>query len=421
AGAAAVSSLVMACVAGADVRYAVLDLGEIDASSVCPCFFGVGLNAGGQATGNFFNVAGDMHTFLWSDGTMVDIGTLGGESTVAQAMGARGSIVGFSDTPTSQHAFLFRNGAMTDLGTLGGMFSAARGVNALDVVVGNAQRVPPEDYSHAFRWANGVMTDLGTLGGPFSDALAVNDAGDVVGWAWNAAWDAHATYWAVDGAPPLDLGVIGAWTNHSAARDINASGQIVGSSQTDEIPDGLPNGFPSTHAVLWENGVLSDLGLLPEAGHGVSIYGTLSHTSTVATAINDAGVTVGNSTPPTSDVPPRHGPFIIESGGTMTNLNDLLLDEDAATWNIVDVSDINEAGEIVGSARVIGGSNHSHAVVLIPVDVPDADLDDDGTVGASDLAALLAAWGPCAACAADLDGDGTVGPADLAILLGAWG
>jgi hypothetical protein len=47
-----------------------------------------------------------------------------------------------------------------------------------------------------------------------------------------------------------------------------------------------------------------------------------------------------------------------------------------------------------------------------------ADLDRDGTVGASDLAILLGAWGDGGA---DLDGDGAVGASDLAVLLGAWG
>ncbi|MFM7133331.1 MAG: alpha/beta hydrolase [Planctomycetota bacterium] len=49
-----------------------------------------------------------------------------------------------------------------------------------------------------------------------------------------------------------------------------------------------------------------------------------------------------------------------------------------------------------------------------------ADLDGDGSVGATDLATMLNAWGPCAACPADLDGDGNVGAADLAVLLGSW-
>jgi hypothetical protein len=49
------------------------------------------------------------------------------------------------------------------------------------------------------------------------------------------------------------------------------------------------------------------------------------------------------------------------------------------------------------------------------------DLNGDGTVGADDLATLLANWGPCPGCPADLDGDGEVGAADLAILLANWG
>ncbi len=49
-----------------------------------------------------------------------------------------------------------------------------------------------------------------------------------------------------------------------------------------------------------------------------------------------------------------------------------------------------------------------------------ADLDANGDVGASDLAALLGAWGS-GSSPADLDGDGTVGAGDLSALLGAWG
>lgn len=51
------------------------------------------------------------------------------------------------------------------------------------------------------------------------------------------------------------------------------------------------------------------------------------------------------------------------------------------------------------------------------------DLNCDGDINASDLAILLAAWGPCGkgACDADLDRDGWVGASDLANLLGSWG
>lgn len=48
------------------------------------------------------------------------------------------------------------------------------------------------------------------------------------------------------------------------------------------------------------------------------------------------------------------------------------------------------------------------------------DVDGDGTVGLSDLLAVLAAWGPCGDCPADVDGDGSVTLSDLLAVLAAW-
>lgn len=53
-----------------------------------------------------------------------------------------------------------------------------------------------------------------------------------------------------------------------------------------------------------------------------------------------------------------------------------------------------------------------------------ADFDNNGTVGASDLAQLLGNWGPCGDCGnciGDFNGDCAVNAADLAQLLGSWG
>ncbi|MEE8156073.1 MAG: hypothetical protein V3T53_14060 [Phycisphaerales bacterium] len=49
------------------------------------------------------------------------------------------------------------------------------------------------------------------------------------------------------------------------------------------------------------------------------------------------------------------------------------------------------------------------------------DLDNSGSVGASDLLALLATWGPCKGCPADFDENGAVGASDLLALLANWG
>lgn len=51
----------------------------------------------------------------------------------------------------------------------------------------------------------------------------------------------------------------------------------------------------------------------------------------------------------------------------------------------------------------------------------NADLDDDGQVGTSDLLTLLSSWGPCEGCIADLDSDGNVATSDLLTLLSGWG
>jgi len=58
------------------------------------------------------------------------------------------------------HAFLWSNGTMTDLGTLGGNFSAGNAINRSGEVAGSAQVTT--GFSHAFLWNGGKMTDLST-------------------------------------------------------------------------------------------------------------------------------------------------------------------------------------------------------------------------------------------------------------------
>ncbi len=81
-----------------------------------------------------------------------------------------------------------------------------------------------------------------------------------------------------------------------------------------------------------------------------------------------------------------------------------------------------------GAGLIVRWSSPGTPKATIPVEawshggtVVSADLDGDGSVGGSDLAIMLSAWGSCGGCPADLDGDGSVGGGDLAILLASWG
>jgi probable HAF family extracellular repeat protein len=141
-----------------------------------------GINAAGQIVGSILVREGDKlstHAAVYEDGSVVDLGTLGGVASEALAINDAGVVVGWVETPTGRHAFRYSDGVMADLGTLGGATSAALGINSAGMIVGAADRA--DGSRHAFLFDGLTMVDLGTLGGDWSEARAINDAGQVVG------------------------------------------------------------------------------------------------------------------------------------------------------------------------------------------------------------------------------------------------
>jgi probable HAF family extracellular repeat protein len=122
---------------------------------------------------------------LYSHGTVTDLGTLGGASSIGNDLSGNAVVVGSSLLANGdQHAFLYSNGRMRDLGTLGGTFSEATGISpGGDFVVGNSTTASGD--THAFIYVLGRMIDLNDLiparVGTVFDAEAVTDQGVIVG------------------------------------------------------------------------------------------------------------------------------------------------------------------------------------------------------------------------------------------------
>jgi probable HAF family extracellular repeat protein len=162
-----------------------------------------------------------MDPFLWDDGKMIDLGTLGGTCGRALSLNNRGQVAGGSDLAGDQscHPFLWdKTGGMKDLGTLGGDSGLAFFVNDAGEVVGGANLpdgVGCDQFTpqHAFLWKNGVMTDLGAPDGdPCSDADAINSKHQIVGFGWDCQNNFpspgyHASL-SEDGGPMLDLNTL---------------------------------------------------------------------------------------------------------------------------------------------------------------------------------------------------------------------
>ncbi|MFL5459888.1 MAG: hypothetical protein ACJ8AY_04330, partial [Gemmatimonadales bacterium] len=145
------------------------------------CCIANAINSAGDIVGHSF-LSGRARAFLWSNGVMSDLGSLGGTYSEAMALNAKRQVVGRSFTATgTQHAFLWEKGVIIDLGTLGGTSSIAYGINTAGQVVGYSTLAT--GAWHAFLWQSGTMTDLGTLGGCCSSAAGINSAGQVVGYS----------------------------------------------------------------------------------------------------------------------------------------------------------------------------------------------------------------------------------------------
>lgn len=332
-----VSFAVLCCAftaaAAAQTSYTVTDLGTLFGSNSAKV---ADINKSGQIVGTSAN-----HAFLWSNGVMTDLGTLGGGVSMAHAINDQGVVVGEASTASSEmHAFMWQNGVMKDLG-VAGETSAARGINSQGDIVGVAYA--KNVRGGAVLWSGGQRQFIGDLGlsGSGSTAISINDKGQIAGVSSGFATNqgvVRAVVW-LNGVIN-DLGALGGL--HSTANAINSQALVVGWA---EVADN------STAAFQWQNGKMSQLESLPgsvtSAGNG-----------TQATAVNDSGVLVGSCVTSTGET---HA--VIWSNGKITDLNSLIAQ---TGLTLTRATGINRSGQIVAEQQTNLDGPTTRAFLLTP-------------------------------------------------------
>jgi probable HAF family extracellular repeat protein len=139
-------------------------------------------------TGTSYDAQGNFFGFVWHNGKMVKIGTLGGSWSQGYAINNKGQVTGVAYTKSGlAHAFIANCGscALKDLGTIAGSTSTVWGfgINDSGVVVG--QSTFGGTY-HAFVYSGGKMKDLNKMipagsGWVLIEADGVNALGQIVG------------------------------------------------------------------------------------------------------------------------------------------------------------------------------------------------------------------------------------------------
>ena len=225
--------------------------------------------------------------FLGENGAMRDLGTLGGPDSFAWFVNEGGQVAGIpykDSTPNDTtgiptvHPFLWKNGQMLDLGSLGGTFADVFGLNNRGQVVG-PMTLPGDEIQHPYLWSDGTLIDLGTLGGSNGEPRGMSESGEVIGVA-DLPNSLHNGFLWKSGTM-TDLGNLGLT---SAALGINSKGQVVGGSRISSVPSLIS-------AFLWEKGgPMVDLNTLIPANSSLYLTG--------AFAINDRGEIMGKGVPP---------------------------------------------------------------------------------------------------------------------------
>ena len=301
----------------------------------------------------------------------LELGTLGGENSSINWNGINdpGQAVGMSETSVSDpngedvcgfgthltcSPFLWQNGTMIALPTVGGNNGQASAINNSGQVAGYAENGIADSTCPAGTenfmidlpvvWTNGNAKALPTItGDPDGVAYGINNRGQAVGYSGTCIQATHPVVWENNNTVTKlqDLGDPG-----GIAYAINSHNQVVGQAV---------NSDGTALAAIWQNHTVAALGgLLP------------GDVASFATSINNQGQVVGSS----FDSRSNWSRGLLWQNGVMIDLNTVF--PASSNLFVVSASNINESGQIAGMAVDMAGLNAGrtivHAFLATPVD-----------------------------------------------------
>jgi probable HAF family extracellular repeat protein len=301
-------------------------------------FRGVQLNDAGQVVGT----AGDAAA-IYFGGSVTNVAL-----PISEGAGINnaGHVTGSLNTFYESQAFTAISGTVTSLdAVLAGSDDAAFGIAINDHGAVGGNIYAGGEHLQAFLYHDGVVEHLGTFGGDYSPLTALNNNGAATGYAAypGPMPDHYFHAYIYQNGTLQDIGTLDGIDAEidSAGNDINDLGQVAG--------------WSGNRPFLYSGGSMLDLGAL-------GAYGGY------ANALNENAVVVGHSA---SSLTPggtgEHG-FLWENGA-MVDLNTLLANP--GNWEITNARDINEAGQILGTACLSGSCA---SVLLTPVPEPATGL-----------------------------------------------
>ena len=236
-----------------------------------------GINSHGYAVGSMELGGGVVRSFLWDTNTTVDLNIGSGNAdSHAYAINDDGAIVGDRE---GIYAYVLHGATYTELPCVG--WSRAHDINESGQIVGY-DSTPSTYIARAALWEGGNEIPLPGLTNGHTMAYAVNNRSQAVGYSVGSDGYPHAVLW--ESGVLTDLGVFGGDSCHGA--DINGMDQVVGTYRTTSR---------DWRAFVWEAGQMHDLASMTVGAEGFAIEG--------AFAINDLGQIVCRADNISSGVP----------------------------------------------------------------------------------------------------------------------